>query len=118
MDELANAETSPNGREQMTRCQSAFSQVLWLWERTWPEVDGMGEENESAGAQRFTSSGMRPRSSTGGNMAGGATSDRDVENADDDEVVEIRRENAVGGSPYVSPYGSNGLQAVEAANNA
>ncbi|THY53593.1 heme oxygenase-like protein [Aureobasidium pullulans] len=118
VDELANAETSPNGREQMSRCLSAFNQVLWLWERTWPSVDGMGEENESASAERFNSNGMRPHSSTGGGQPSGVPN-RDNAADDDDDVVEIRRESAIGGgSPYVSPYGTDGLRAVEAANNA
>ncbi|KAG9830670.1 heme oxygenase-like protein, partial [Aureobasidium melanogenum] len=117
VDELANAETSPNGREQMSRCLSAFNQVLWLWERTWPSVDGMGEENESASAERFNSNGMRPRSSTGGGQPGGVP-DRDSHTGDDDDVVEIRRGSAIGANSYVSPYGADGLRAVEAANNA
>ena len=116
VDELANAETSPNGREQMSRCLSAFNQVLWLWERTWPSVDGMGEENESASAERFNSNGMRPRSSTGGQADG--LQDQDGHNGDDDDVVEIRRESMGGAASYVSPYGADGLRAVEAANNA
>jgi thiaminase len=114
VDDLANAETSPNGREQMTRCLGAFNQVLWLWERTWPSVDGMGEESESVSAERFN--GMRPRSSTGGGQPG--DDDRPIDIDDDDVVETSRRESGIGASPYVSPYGSNALQAVEAANNA
>lgn len=134
VDELANAQTSGNGREEMTRCEGAWKQVLWLWEKSWPEVDGMGEEDESAAGQRFGSSG-RVRGSTGAagvvggannnpgggaNVASGAVSDRDAEGADDDDVVETgRRESGVLGSPnYVSPYGGTGLGAVEAANHA
>ncbi|KAG9544723.1 hypothetical protein KCU97_g21464, partial [Aureobasidium melanogenum] len=101
----------------MSRCLSAFNQVLWLWERTWPSVDGMGEENESASAERFNSNGMRPRSSTGGGQPAGVP-DRDSHTGDDDDVVEIRRGSAIGANSYVSPYGADGLRAVEAANNA
>lgn len=123
VDELANASTSGNGREEMTRCEGAWKQVLWLWEKSWPDVDGMGEEDESATAERFGSS-ARGRSAGGANTAAGASnsmapSDRDAD-ATDDEVVEIsRRESGMVGSPnYVSPYGGTGLQAVEAANHA
>jgi len=132
VDELANAQTSGNGREEMARCQGAWDQVLWLWERNWPEVDGMGEEDESAHEKRF-GGGHRARSSTqtgGGSTGGGVgattttgapntAGDRDAE-GDDDDVVEVsRRESGIGGSPsYVSPYGGTGLQAVEAANHA
>jgi hypothetical protein len=76
----------------------------------------MGEENESASAERFNSNGMRPRSSTGGQADG--LQDQDGHNGDDDDVVEIRRESMGGAASYVSPYGADGLRAVEAANNA
>lgn len=115
VDELANAQTSGNGREEMTRCEGTWKQVLWLWERTWPEVDGMGEEDESASVDRF-SGGMRARGSTDV-AAEGATSDRDADTADDDVVEITRRGSAMGGSPYVSPYGGSGSQAVESANH-
>lgn len=29
------------------RCEQVFRQVCWLAERFWPEVDGMGEEDNS-----------------------------------------------------------------------
>lgn len=117
VDELANAQTSGNGREEMSRCEGSWKQVLWLWERTWPEVDGMGEEDESASAERFSSGGMRERRSTDG-VAGGAASDRDADTADDDVIGVDRRGSAMGESPYISPYGGSGLQAVESANHA
>ena len=47
VDELANATNAPNGKEEMLRCDQVFKQVLWLEERFWPDVDGMGEEDES-----------------------------------------------------------------------
>lgn len=105
----------------MTRCEGAWKQVLWLWEKSWPDVDGMGEEDESATVNRFGSGATRR--STGNAVAGapGRGDERDAEAAsDDDDVVEVgRRESGLVGSPsYVSPYGGTGLQAVEAANHA
>ena len=128
VDELANAQTSGNGREEMARCEGAWKQVLWLWEKSWPDVDGMGEEDEVANAERFGTGGRGRGPSQGGPSAtAGASvgaSDRDAEAADDDDdddddVIEVsRRESGIGGSPsYVSPYGGTGLQAVEAANH-
>lgn len=32
----------------MLRCEEVFRQICWLEERFWPDVDGMGEEDESA----------------------------------------------------------------------
>ena len=32
----------------MSRCEEIFRQICWLEERFWPEVDGMGDNNESA----------------------------------------------------------------------
>lgn len=131
VDELANAQTSGNGREEMARCEGAWKQVLWLWEKSWPDVDGMGEESESANAERLAG-GRRARSSTthtvgvgGGHPVAGAEGgaggvERDAEAADDDVVIEVtaRRESGIGSPSYVSPYGGTGLGAVEAANNA
>jgi hypothetical protein len=48
VDELANTTSTPNGKEEMTRCEEIFRQVCWLEERFWPDVDGMGEEDGSA----------------------------------------------------------------------
>ena len=48
VDELANTATAPNGKEEMVRCEEIFRQICWLEERFWPDVDGMGEEDESA----------------------------------------------------------------------
>jgi hypothetical protein len=32
----------------MVRCEEIFRQICWLEERFWPDVDGMGEEDETA----------------------------------------------------------------------
>lgn len=47
VDELANSPTVINGKEEMNRCEQVFRQVCWLAERFWPDVDGMGEEDET-----------------------------------------------------------------------
>ncbi|KAF2404118.1 heme oxygenase-like protein [Trichodelitschia bisporula] len=47
VDELANTSTSTNGKEEMLRCEQIFRQVCWLEEQFWPDVDGMGEEDET-----------------------------------------------------------------------
>lgn len=47
MDELANITTARDGKEEMARCEEIFRQICWLRERFWPDVDGMGEQDES-----------------------------------------------------------------------
>ncbi|KAH7066268.1 hypothetical protein BKA63DRAFT_454006 [Paraphoma chrysanthemicola] len=48
VDELANITTTRDGKEEMVRCEEIFKQICWLEERFWPDVDGMGEEDETA----------------------------------------------------------------------
>ncbi|KAF2711910.1 heme oxygenase-like protein [Pleomassaria siparia CBS 279.74] len=48
VDELANITTAHDGKEEMIRCEEIFRQICWLEERSWPDVDGMGEEDETA----------------------------------------------------------------------
>lgn len=48
VDELANTTTARDGKEEMQRCDEIFRQICWLEQRFWPEVDGMGEEDEGA----------------------------------------------------------------------
>jgi hypothetical protein len=48
VDELANITTTRDGKEEMVRCEEIFRQICWLEERFWPDVDGMGEQSESA----------------------------------------------------------------------
>lgn len=48
MDELANITTARDGKEEMVRCEEIFRQICWLEERFWPDVDGMGEQDETA----------------------------------------------------------------------
>jgi hypothetical protein len=32
----------------MARCEEVFRQICWLEERFWPDVDGMGEQDETS----------------------------------------------------------------------
>ena len=41
----------------MIRCEEIFRQICWLEERFWPDVDGMGEVDESA---RLNQAGLGP----------------------------------------------------------
>jgi thiaminase len=77
VDELANNHNAPNGKEEMQRCEEIFRQICWLEERFWPDVDGMGEEDESArlgpttmGAPADTDSGGMHNSMNTPNMHG------------------------------------------------
>jgi hypothetical protein len=51
VDELANITTTRDGKEEMVRCEEIFRQICWLEERFWPDVNGMGEENENESAR-------------------------------------------------------------------
>lgn len=64
VDELANSNAARDGREEMIRCEEIFKQICWIEERFWPDVDGMGEVDESA---RLGTSGMGPM---GANVSG------------------------------------------------
>ncbi|KAF2748367.1 heme oxygenase-like protein [Sporormia fimetaria CBS 119925] len=48
VDEHANITTARDGKEEMLRCEEIFRQICWIGERFWPDVDGMGEEDENA----------------------------------------------------------------------
>lgn len=131
VDELANAQTTGNGIEEMRRCESVFRQVVWLWERIWPRVDGMGEEDELA-FDGGGGGGVRQPSRPGGpasnaNGKGRATADHPRANGPggqtDEDPVEIQddeqrpaEQDAPGDED--SPYGGTGLDAVQAANEA
>ena len=101
VDELANNETSGNGAGELGRYDVTFRQVVWLWKQSWPEVTGMGEEDEDA------EMGEEGQSQAGGN----AENDGPIEIQDDDDAG--RDEDAPTAD---SPYGGTGLGAVAAAN--
>lgn len=46
VDELANAQTSGDGREEMMRCEAVFRQVVYLWDKSFPDVSEPEEEEE------------------------------------------------------------------------
>lgn len=64
VDELANSNSARDGREEMLRCEEIFRQICYLEERFWPDVDGMGEVDETP---RLGSTGI---ASMGGNVGG------------------------------------------------
>lgn len=109
VDEIAGKENIGDGKNQLARCETLYQQSLYLWERIWPEVDGMGqqhgmEDDNPSESSRQAESGAAPGpSSTNG--TGPGTEKRDAteiqEDADDD---------------VDSPYGGTGLGAVAAAN--
>jgi hypothetical protein len=68
VDELANITTTRDGKEEMSRCEEIFRQICWLQERFWPDVDGMGEEDESG---RLGPAGLGPMSAGVGGMDNG-----------------------------------------------
>ncbi|KIV99665.1 uncharacterized protein PV09_08720 [Verruconis gallopava] len=69
VDDLANSSTNANGKEEMTRCEQVFQQICWLQERFWPDVDGMGEEDDSGRYEGPT--GFSSTSGIGGSVNGG-----------------------------------------------
>ncbi|KAF2800293.1 heme oxygenase-like protein [Melanomma pulvis-pyrius CBS 109.77] len=68
VDELANITTAHDGKEEMVRCEEIFRQICWLEERFWPDVDGMGEEDETA---RLGPAGLGPLGAGVGDMDNG-----------------------------------------------
>lgn len=125
VDELANAETTGSGREQLVRCEGQYQQVIYLWERVWPEVDGMGQENDLDDAdvpQEQSLTQTLGRSQNENNVASSSqsngTSDRKpeaIEIQDDDDSVENSLHDGQM-EAIDSPYGGTGLGAVAAAN--
>jgi hypothetical protein len=55
----------------MSRCEEIFRQICWLEERFWPDVDGMGEDNENArlDSPAFNAQGLG-NGAEGGSFAG------------------------------------------------
>jgi hypothetical protein len=123
VDELANAETTGSGRDQLVRCEGVFQQVVFLWERIWPEVNGMGEKEGvvAEGEEEETPSespeaSHRPQS---GNRVAGPSGTNGTQEARKTETIEIAddEENGHEDAPMEnidSPYG--GLGAIAAAN--
>ncbi|KAK4504333.1 hypothetical protein PRZ48_005249 [Zasmidium cellare] len=122
VDELANAETTGSGREQLTRCESQYQQIIFLWERIWPEVDGLGEEEDLADGDHDTShTAGRPQSGAGPSGTNGNSANKSdpIEIGDDDDDDDGADGNDDAPMDSVdSPYGGTGLGAVHAANQA
>ncbi|KXT01263.1 hypothetical protein AC578_3798 [Pseudocercospora eumusae] len=120
VDELANAETTGSGRDQLLRCEQQYQQVIYLWERVWPEVDGMGQENDLDDAdvpqESSNLSQTLGRSQNDGNVAGPSRSNGTERK---EEPIEIQDDDDNGQELSIdSPYGGTGLGAVAAANQA
>jgi hypothetical protein len=97
VDESANAQTSGNGRAEMIACERVFKQVIYHWSGIWPEVDGMGQEEEVAGQRN-----------DGAEEQNGSAQKDPVEIEDDADVD--------ADATLDSPYGGTGLGAVAAHN--
>lgn len=110
VDELANAQTSGNGAQEMMACERSFRQSVWLWGQIWPDVSGTGEEDELTKAGADISPVVSKTAVT--EISNGNASDRplnivDDDGGDDDAEGEIN-----------SPFAGTGLGAVQASNRA
>lgn len=121
VDELANAETTGEGHGHLVRCESQYQQVLFLWEKLWPEVDGMGQEPDPQddGTADDTPEPAATHSNgiaapTNGNASGGEKANA-IELGDDDEDNTENREEDATMDQADSPYGGTGLGAIAAA---
>lgn len=54
------------------RCEQVFKQICWLQERFWPDVDGMGEEDDTARYEGPSYPGTSGLGSNGGSLGGSA----------------------------------------------
>lgn len=121
VDELANAETTGSGRDQLVRCEGVYQQVIFLWQRIWPEVNGMGEENDESAVQedddsdKHSDDGMAGPSGTNGTRG---NKDGPIEIQDDDDDDDDDAAGEADASHVDSPYGGTGLGAIAAANQA
>ncbi|KAF2720889.1 heme oxygenase-like protein [Polychaeton citri CBS 116435] len=106
VDEIANSQTSGNGKDEMARCETVFKQVVWLWGQIWPDVDGMGQEDELArqGSRR----GAANQAPAGARPANGSGSARPLLVDDDD--------NDASNDVPDSPFGGTGLGALSEPN--
>lgn len=58
----------------MQRCEEIFRQICWLEQRFWPEVDGMGEDDDGAQLGRTRMGPM------GGNISNGMSNGSAINN--------------------------------------
>ena len=54
------------------RCELVFKQICWLQERFWPDVDGMGEEDDTARYEGPSFPGANGLGNDGSSLGGGA----------------------------------------------
>lgn len=120
VDEVANSQTSGNGRSEMQACERVFKQAVWLWVQIWPEVDGMGEEEENDGGAATVGGAAATRDKARANAAAAHDDDDDehdevVNGGVNDKPIEID-DDAEGEATIDSPYGGTGLGAIAAHN--
>ncbi len=93
VDELANAQTTGNGANELTNSESVFGQVIWLWGMVWPEVKPPVEEPQEKSPSVNGENGQAAERNGGIGGSGGNESpifidgdgDGDDENADNDD---------------------------------
>jgi hypothetical protein len=119
VDEVANAMTSGNGREEMLRCEQTFRQALWLWKGIWPEVNGMGESDElGAAARPMGHSATRQsagRDARPGKVQRHSTNQEPIEIHDDESGGRSVGPDGQDSDVAQTPYGGTELKAVQAA---
>lgn len=97
VDEVANSQTSGNGRAEMQACERVFRQAIWLWGQMWPEVDATGDDDDEV---------MEEDKEGRDEVVNGGLNDKPIEIDDDAE----------GEATVDSPYGGTGLGAIAAHN--
>ena len=109
VDEVANAMTTGNGREEMVRCEQTFKQALWLWKGIWPETNGMGESDDLPNAAP---------SAEGGPDSARRDSSKNapIEIQDDESAEHSIGPESHDGDAARTPYGGTGLGVVHVAN--
>lgn len=121
VDEVANAMTSGNGREEMQRCEQTFKQALWLWKGIWPDVNGMGDSDELA-AQGHQPGPITPAAGADRGVRTGSQRD-DSANGDAVEIPDDESRERGGGREgddaqvADTPYDGTGLGAIHAENS-
>nr|POE62916.1 hypothetical protein CFP56_03819 [Quercus suber] len=107
VDEIANAQTSGNGAQEMMACERAFKQAIWLWDQIWPEMTGTEEEAEPA----------ETRGKSLPEVSKAASSTKSAPSIDADGPIEIGDDDDVGGNVNLS-FEEARLSAIEASNRA
>jgi hypothetical protein len=106
VDEIASKERHGDGNNLLSRCETLYTQSLYLWERIWPEVNGMGDDDDLEASQS-------PAADASGVEAGPSATNGTGYGGDKRDAIEIQDD---GEEDLSSPYGGTGLGAVAAAN--